>query len=110
MTLANLKTILSGITGFSKKVVYRAFPVGDAPALPFICYIETDTDNFFADNRVYRVIQDVDIELYSKKKDTASETLIETTLATNNITWNKSEQYLSDEDMYEVIYSITIDY
>ena len=56
------------------------------------------------------MIQDVDIELYSKKKDTASETLIETTLATNNITWNKSEQYLSDEDMYEVIYSITIDY
>lgn len=110
MTLGNLFTILNGIIGFKDKVAYRAFKVGSAPALPFICYMETDTDNFFADNKVYRVIQDVDIELYSRAKDTASEALIESALETNNITWNKSEQYLSDENMYEVIYSITIDY
>jgi len=110
MTLGNLFTMLNGITGFKDKVAYRAFKVGSAPALPFICYMETDTTNFFADNKVYRVIQEVDIEFYSKTKDTASEALIETTLATNNIPWNKTEEYLSDENMYEVIYSITIDY
>ena len=28
MTLADVKTMLSGITGFDKKVAYRAFPEG----------------------------------------------------------------------------------
>ena len=109
MTLADVKTMLSGITGFDKKVAYRAFPEDGAPALPFICYIATYTDNFFADDQVYKVIQYIDIELYSENKDEASEKLIEATLDANNIGWNKEEEYISTEDMYEVIYSISID-
>ena len=109
MTLKDVKTMLSGITGFDKKVAYRAFPVGDAPALPFICYMETDTDNFFADDKVYKVIQYIDIELYSEKKDEASEKLIEAALDANNIGWNKDEEYISSENMFEVVYTISID-
>lgn len=108
MTLTDVKTMLSGITGFDKKVAYRAFPENEAPALPFICYIDTYTDNFFADDQVYNVIQYIDIELYSENKDEASEKLIEATLDANNIGWNKEGEYISTEDMYEVIYSISI--
>ena len=34
----NLFKILNSITGFKDKVAYRMFPVGAAPALPFIVY------------------------------------------------------------------------
>lgn len=108
MTLAQLNTILKGIEGFSKKVAYRAFPVGKAPELPFICYVCTQTDNFVADNKVHTVLQSVDIELYSKNKDTSSEAKIETVLNNNGIVWDKYEEYISDENVNEVIYTITI--
>lgn len=108
MTLAQLETKLKSISGFEKKVAYRAFPVGKAPALPFICYLCTQTDNFVADNKVHTVLQSVDIELYSALKDTASETKIETLLNNNNIVWDKYEEYITDENTYEVIYTITI--
>jgi len=108
MTLAEIKTMLESIDGFEDKVAYRAFPVKQAPALPFICYLDTSTDNFVADNKVYAVIQEIDIELYSKRKDLVSEGLIESKLAENNIVWNKYDEYIEDEKVYEVIYTITI--
>lgn len=108
MTLAQLYTMLNGITGFRNKVAYRAFPIGKAPELPFICYLCTQTDNFVADNKVHAVLQSVDIELYSKSKDIASESKIETALNNNGIVWDKYEEYLSDEDVNEIIYTITI--
>lgn len=108
MTLAEIYQMLNGIVGFNGKVAYRTFPVGHAPALPFICYLDTNTDNFFADNKVYTIIQEVDVELYTKTKDFNSESLVEQTLESNNLTWNKYEEYISDESMYEVVYTITV--
>ncbi len=107
MTLADIYSMLTGINGFENKVAYRAFPEGEAPALPFICYLDTQTYNFIADNKVYSVIQEIDIELYSKLKDTASEALIEAAFAANSIVWEKYDDYLEDEKVYEVIYTIT---
>jgi len=108
MTLAELNTALKSITGFDKKVVYRAWPVGQAPALPYICYLVQESDNFGADNIVYKAINRVDIELYSKNKDTTSEGLIEALLASLSIYWEKNETYLDDEMCYEIIYSIEV--
>ncbi len=109
MTLAEIFTMLNGITGFKDKVAYRAFPVGKTPELPFICYLDTYTSNFFADNKVYTVIQELDIELYSQLKDITSESLIEAELNAHDLTWQKSEEYIPSEDMYEVVYTITVD-
>ena len=108
MILADLFTILNGITGFENKVAYRAFPVGEAPELPFICYLETQTNNFMADNKVYQKIQEVDIELYTRLKDIASEALIEACLDSNSIVWEKYEEYITDEKMYQITYTINI--
>lgn len=107
MTLADVLTMLKSIDGFAKKVAYRSFPVRKVPKLPYICYLDTETSNFAADNKVYTVIQSIDIELYSKDKDFASEALIEAKLALNNIVWEKYEEYLEDEQMYEVVYTIS---
>lgn len=106
--LDELKEILESITGFEKKVAYRAFPEKAAPKLPFICYMETGTDNFFADNQVYSSASIVDIELYSKLRDTKSEKLIEDKLKEHNITWTKDIEYINDEKCYEVIYTVEV--
>lgn len=108
MSLSEVFEMLNGITGFKDKVAYRAFPVNHAPALPFICYLDTSTDNFFADNKVYTIIQEIDIELYSVRKDFVSEGLLEAELDAHNLTWQKYEEYISDEDMYEVVYTVTV--
>lgn len=108
MTLSELYTALTGITGFSSKVVYRAWPVGEAPELPFICYLVDESDNFGADNIVYKAINRVSVELYSENKDTASEALIEGMFETKHLYWEKTELYLDDERCYEIIYTIEV--
>ena len=108
MTLADLKNALSSISGFDKKVAYRAFPVEAAPALPFICYLDISTDNFIADNEVYAVIYGIDVELYTQYKDQQSEALVEACLNDLGIVWQKSDEYIDSESMYEVIYSFSI--
>ena len=105
MSLNELNTALKSISGFDKKVAYRAFPVGKAPKLPFICYQATQTNNFDADNSVYQVIQGVDIELYTAKKDEATEALVEEKLAECNLVWQKYEEYLDSENCYMITYS-----
>lgn len=106
--LGELKRILKSIPGFENKVAYRAFPVGEAPALPFICYLETNANNFYADGKVYKSASVVDIELYSRNRDTMSENLIEDTLERNEITWTKDIEYIDDQKCYEVIYTVEV--
>ena len=108
MTLKELNTALKSITGFSNKVTYRAWPVGKAPKLPFICYLATMTDNFDADNSVYHIVQEVDVELYTAKKSEETEALIEAKFAELNIVWNKYEEWLDSENCYEIVYTITL--
>ena len=108
MTLAELYNALKSITGFSNKVVYRAWPVGEAPPLPFIVFLVEGSDNFGADNIVYKAINRVNVEFYTKNKDTVSEGLIEALFENLSIYWEKDETYLDDEQCYEIIYSIEV--
>ena len=108
MTLKDLNIALNSIPGFNKKVAYRAFPVGKAPKLPFICYLCTNTDNFKADEQVYQVIQEVDIELYTAKKDEGSELALEAVLAENGLVWEKYEEYIDSENCYMITYSTSL--
>lgn len=106
--LEELKNILESIPGFSNKVAYRAFPEKEAPRLPFICYLETSTHNFYADGKVYSNTSIVDIELYSRFRDTTSETKLENVLRSNGITWTKDIEYIDSERCYETIYTVEV--
>ena len=110
MTLEGLKTALESVNNhaFKDKVAYRAFPIGAAPSLPFICFVEVESDNFVADCKVYHKITEVDIELYSDFKDTVSENAIETMLNDNLLPWDKAEYYIENGDMVQVVYGIEI--
>lgn len=110
MTLAELKTLMESVdnSAFVGKVAYRAFPVGSAPELPYICMLETETENFTADGQVYQKRQYVDIELYTEYKQPEIEEALEDTLNTNKIIWEKTETYINDEDMIQLIYEVVI--
>lgn len=109
MTLIELYTALDSLTGFKDKVVYHHWPAPEAiPAMPFIVYAVEGSDNFGADNIVYKAINRVRIELYSENKDTASESAIESMLTSNSIYWEKDETYIDDERCYEIIYTIEV--
>lgn len=108
MSLTELYSILNGIDAFKNKVAYRSFPIGSAPSLPFICYLETSTNNAFADNTTYKVVKGVDVELYTETKDLISEELIENALYEHKIPWNKTEQYIDSEHCYQITYSMEV--
>lgn len=108
MTLAEVYTMLNSITGFENKVAYRAFPKNQAPKLPYICYLATQTNNFKADNKVYEVVQGIDVELYTRTKSPETEALIESALDENGIVWEKYEDYIDDENVYMITYEMEV--
>lgn len=108
MTLAEVKTMLESVNGFTDKVAYRSFPEGSAPKLPFICFLCTGSNNFNADNYAFKKVDVVDIELYSYNKDISSEMAIEAVLDANKLPYVKSEEYLDDEKCFEITYTVEV--
>lgn len=89
MSLEEIKKLLETA---GLPVAYRAFPVGNAPPLPFVCYLFSSTNNFNADDAVYQVINRISIELYTESKDLEAENAVEAAL--KGLCWEKSEEYL----------------
>ena len=106
MTLSELHTTLSAV--LPDKVVYNAWPVGEAPPLPFICYLSIGADNFAADNQVYNSNRSVRIELYTRSKDLTTEAAVETALNGVGLYWTRDESYIDDEKVFLTIYEVTI--
>lgn len=108
MAINDIFNILNGVQGFNGKVAYHSFPVGNAPDLPFICFLTTDTNSFSADGINYYDANHYQIELYSKMKDITSESTIESTLKANGLFYTKGCIYLDDEKVYQTIYEIEV--
>lgn len=110
MTLAELKNILesAGNDAFKNKVAYRAFPVNAAPDLPFICFQCTQTDNFMADSVVCKVVQEMDVELYTDEKEPETEAALEAALTSAGLTWDKFEDYIESENCFMITYEVNI--
>ena len=108
MELTNLKAILEGITGYADKVVYYAWPEREAPQLPFICYLERQSNNFFADGITFAEIKAIDIELYTEKRSTAEEKKVEAALTSNGIPWEKAIDYIDDEKCWMITYTVEV--
>lgn len=87
---------------------YHNFEVKNAVAPPFICWLIPGTNNFSADNMVYQRIDELDIELYTDKKDMELEKKVEAVLDAHGIFWEKQEIYIESENMYEVLYEMEV--
>ncbi|GGA56432.1 hypothetical protein GCM10007416_32030 [Kroppenstedtia guangzhouensis] len=105
MTLAELATILKS-TGYP--VSYSHFISNNVPPPPFITYQVDDSANFFADNRVYKKISNISIELYTDKKDLEAEAALESALDANHLVYETTEIWIEAEKLFQKIYEIGV--
>lgn len=108
MNLVELKTILEA-TGFP--VAYSHFVESDnqvLPVPPFICYLVAFSSNFSADNQIYQVIQNVQIELYTNEKDIDAENKVEVVLNEHEMPYSTTETFIGSEEIYQKIYEVRL--
>ena len=103
MTLQDIKTLLES-TGLP--VTYRAWPDQQAPALPWICYLVTGSNNFFADGKMYLGVSMVSVELYTALISPALEQQLEQAL--QGFCWQKTITYIDTEKVYQISYEIEV--
>lgn len=87
--------------------VYFSFPENGAPALPYFVYYFSGSDNIGADDAAYVEVLTPVIELYTAQKSFSDERTIETALNAAGLFWNKTEEYITAEEMYMVTYELT---
>ena len=103
--IEKVKNILAG-TGLP--VVYRAWPEGKAPQMPYICFLSTGSHNFAADGIAYSSAIRVQIELYTESKDEVAEKKVTDALDAAGIFWESDCTYIDTEKCYETIYEIEV--
>lgn len=103
MILEELATLLEA-TGYP--VAYSHF--GEAQLPPFIVYLVAYSPNFIADNRVYKKIDSVQIELYTYQKDLVAESTLESILDENDIPYESTETFIESEKLFQKIYEVRL--
>lgn len=105
MNYTEVKTMLES-TGLP--VCYYQWVNGTAPDLPYICYYFPNNNPETADNKIHHKIEALAVELYTESKDFATEQLVESVLDTYELPYSRSEQYIEDENMYEVLFEMEV--
>ena len=108
MTLSELNLILQA-TGFP--VAYSHFVESEnepLPAPPFITYLVVYSSNFSADNVTYKQFQNIQIELYTDRKDLEAEAILEAVLNENEIPFDTTESYIESEQLFQKIYEVRL--
>ena len=100
--------IASMIASTGLDCAYYQYPEGEAPELPYILFYYPERNDFQADSKNYAQIPQLNIELYTKEKDFEKEKLLEDILDANDLTYDKEEQYIDSEKMYEVLYTMEV--
>lgn len=89
-------------------VTYYSWPEKQAPQLPYLVWYLPGSENFAADDSVYKRIQTLNIELYTEVKDFLTEMDVEGLLYDYGMVWDKVETYIDSEKMYQVLYTMEV--
>ena len=103
----------------SLPIAYDHFAEGESPDPPFLCFLYPDPPFLCflyprnlptgADNTVYYQLHELDIELYTDAKDPVLEQRVERLLTEHEMFFHKSEVWIEEEKMYEVLYEVVLD-
>ena len=77
-------------------------------ALPFLVIHCDQPDNFAADNQVYCEKWNFRLDLYTVEKSLELEAEVKKLLNDNGIPWTKSENYLTDQNCWEVEFDFEV--
>ena len=81
---------------------------GPIPSAPYGVFTMTSENAFYADGMMYFRTARYQVELYTKRKDPAAEKQVEDTLAGSGIAFEKSEAYVQNEKLYQILYEIEV--
>lgn len=87
---------------------YHHFAEGESPEPPFLVYLIPGSNNFSADGIVWLKVKQLDIELYTDRKDPVMEEKLETVLDVHGLFYNRTETWIDSEKMYEVLYELEV--
>ena len=87
---------------------YDHFAEGESPEPPFLVFLYPRSDNFVADGKVYRKINELHFELYTDAKQPEVEEQVEAVLDSHGIVYDKTEVWIPEEKLYEVLYSMEV--
>ena len=103
--MQELKTMLEQL---NIPVAYSHFNTATTP--PFAVFLRQSTSNFGADDKVYKKINNYLVELYTEYKDIELEERLEQIFDDNEVYYNvTSEDYIDQEQMYQIIYEVTLE-
>lgn len=105
MTFAEIITML---TALKIPFAYDHFAEGESPDPPFIVFLFPSSNNFGADGQVYRKINTLRFELYTDVKDPTTESTFETALDECGLFYDKTEVWIAEERLYEVVYETEV--
>ena len=69
--------VMTMLTESGLPFAYDHFAEGESPDPPFLIFIFPGTNNVFADNQVYFKVNELNLELYTDKKDPELEEKLE---------------------------------
>ena len=100
--------VMEMLSGLGIPTAYHHFAEGEAPSLPYLVYHYPKSEGFAADNVVYAKEDDLAVELYTEKRDIEMEDALEQILDAHDLYYVKTEIYIPDEDMYEILYEMRV--
>ena len=89
---------------------YRQFTEEEVVPPPFAVWYLGDSGNFHADDEVYCKINELNVELYTDEKDFDLEEKVEEMLSALGLGWEREEQWIESEKMYEVLFYTEVIY
>jgi len=108
MKLVDLVVLLNSLNipvAFSH---FKSTSISPAPNPPYITYTTPNDDGFQADNKNYHLMTDVDIELYTDKKDLQIEQQIEQLLNDNDLPFDSYQVYIDSEEVFQKTYEVRL--
>ena len=100
--------VMAMATATGLPFAYDHFAEGEAPNPPFLVFLFPRSDNFVADGEVYQKINELHFELYTDAKQPDVEEQVEAVLDSYGIVYDKTEVWIADERLYEVLYSMEV--
>lgn len=87
---------------------YDHYEEGIETRPPYIVYRYTESNNFSADGITYVKINEMEVELYTEKKDLNVEKNVESVLSEHGFFYEKEEMFIKTEKLYMVNYKMEV--
>ena len=101
-----LKELREKLDTMGLPLAYQEFPKQQTP--DYIAYFEDDSESITADGVVVVSVQNIEIHMITKQRDLVKETILETILTDAGLTWERSHDYDSKQQVFDTAYTLQL--